>query len=76
MLFLVFPFRITAWIFLGLWIVQQWTYGTSSLASETGAGGGVAWWAHIGGFAFGLLAGFYFRTRGHLEGIELETEHA
>jgi membrane associated rhomboid family serine protease len=76
MLFLVFPFRITAWIFLGLWIVQQWTYGTSSIASETGVGGGVAWWAHIGGFAFGLLAGFYFRTRGHLEGIELETEHA
>ncbi|MBK8561836.1 MAG: rhomboid family intramembrane serine protease [Saprospiraceae bacterium] len=73
MLFLVFPFRITAWIFLGLWIVQQWTYGTSSIASETG-GGGVAWWAHIGGFAFGLLAGFYFRTSGHLEGIELEGE--
>jgi membrane associated rhomboid family serine protease len=74
MLFLIFPFRITAWIFLGIWIVQQWTYGTSSFASETG--GGVAWWAHIGGFAVGLVSGFLFRTTGHLEEVELENDVA
>lgn len=72
MLFLIFPFRITAWIFLGLWIVQQWSFGTSSHASETG--GGVAWWAHIGGFAMGLVAGFLFRTTGHLNEVELESD--
>ncbi|MBK9013415.1 MAG: rhomboid family intramembrane serine protease [Saprospiraceae bacterium] len=55
MLFLIFPFRISAWIFLGLWIVQQWSYGTSQ-ASETGSS--VAWWAHIGGFAMGFMTGF------------------
>ncbi len=72
LLFLVFPFRITAWIFLGIWIIQQWTYGASSLAS--GMGGGVAWWAHIGGFAIGLVFGFLFRITGHLETVELETD--
>lgn len=72
LLFIIFPFRITAWIFLGIWIIQQWTYGTSSQAS--GMGGGVAWWAHIGGFAMGLLVGFIFRVTGHLSLVELETE--
>jgi membrane associated rhomboid family serine protease len=74
MLFLVFTFRISAWIFLGLWIIQQWSYGTSALASETG--GGVAWWAHIGGFAMGLVIGFLFRTTGHMDDVELENETA
>lgn len=73
LLFVIIPFRVSAWLFLGLWIVQQWTYGTSAQASETG--GGVAWWAHIGGFAIGILAGFYFRTKGHLDYVKLEGEH-
>jgi len=30
-------------------------FGTSSESQ------GVAWWAHIGGFVYGLLMGFYFR---------------
>ena len=37
------------------------------LAAVLGAGimgGGVAYWAHIGGFAFGVVAGFYFRAKG------------
>jgi membrane associated rhomboid family serine protease len=71
-LFIVFTFRVSAWLFLGLWIIQQWTYGTSALANQSG--GGVAWWAHIGGFAIGLVSGFVFRTRGYLDTIELETE--
>lgn len=72
MLFLIFPFRITAWIFLGIWIVQQWSYGHAAQASETG--GGVAWWAHIGGFAIGIVLGFLFRITGHLDTVELETD--
>lgn len=73
LLFLVFPFRVTAWLFLGIWIWQQWTWGTSSLMDGSG-GGGVAWWAHIGGFAFGLAAGVFFRSIGHMEGVELDVE--
>ena len=73
LLILIFPFRVSAWIFLGIWIVQQWAYGTAALSSETG-GDGVAWWAHIGGFAFGLLAGFFFRAIGSMSGVQLEEE--
>jgi membrane associated rhomboid family serine protease len=58
LLFLVFPFRIPAFLFLGFWIIEQWS-SAYSLGSATG--GGVAWWAHIGGFVFGVLAGIYYR---------------
>lgn len=53
---------IPAMVFLGFWIIQQLVSGYYSMgvaAEETG----VAWWAHIGGFAFGLLCGWYFRKR-------------
>src|SRR5207244_9819208 len=38
---------IPAFLFLPLWFVMQFVYGLASLA---GGGGGVAWWAHVGGF--------------------------
>ena len=44
---------LPALVVLGLWFVVQIFSG--SLALGTGATGGVAWWAHIGGFAFGVL---------------------
>lgn len=40
-------------IFLGIWFVFQFIQGASSL-TQTVEGGGVAWWAHIGGFVAGL----------------------
>ena len=53
-------FKIPAFVFLGFWILQQIvsTYG----AAVTEDAGGVAWWAHIGGFVFGVVAGLYFRN--------------
>lgn len=42
---------------LGYWFIIQLVMGVSSLASQ---GGGIAWFAHVGGFAFGWL---YFRVR-------------
>ncbi len=61
MLWLFFPFKISAFLFLGFWIVQQLFSGTASLGVATQDTAGVAWWAHIGGFVFGVLAGFYFK---------------
>ena len=61
MLFFFFIFRIPAILFLGFWIAQQWLSGTAALSAETVQSEGVAWWAHIGGFVFGVIAGFYFR---------------
>lgn len=54
-------FRMPAIFFLGFWIAMQWMSGQASLEVNTAQSGGTAWWAHIGGFAFGVLAGFYFR---------------
>lgn len=56
--FLFFPVRIPAVFFLGLWFVQQALYGVASLNAPTNIGmenGGVAYWAHAGGFVFGAL---------------------
>ena len=61
MLWLFFPFRISAFLFLGVWIAQQLLSGTASLGVPTEDTAGVAWWAHIGGFAFGVACGFAFR---------------
>ena len=44
---------IPAYIYLGIWFIIQLFSGF--LSSNTTSAGGVAWWAHIGGFIFGLL---------------------
>ncbi|GJM36006.1 MAG: rhomboid family intramembrane serine protease [Saprospiraceae bacterium] len=54
-------FRISAFVFLGIWIWQQWMSGTASIANANVVTDGTAWWAHIGGFVFGVIAGFYYR---------------
>ncbi len=50
--------ELPAYFFLGLWFVMQFLYGTFSLHTvghvRTGAGG-VAWWAHVGGFLVGIM---------------------
>lgn len=73
MLFIFLIIRIPAWIFLGFWIYQQTSYGTQAL--QGGQSGGVAWWAHIGGFAFGVLSGFYYRTMYPKERSEVPVYH-
>jgi membrane associated rhomboid family serine protease len=46
--------QLPAIVFLGFWFISQLFSGLMSLPSE-GIMGGVAWWAHIGGFVFGML---------------------
>ncbi len=52
-------FRIPAIFFLGWWFVQQALYSVASLGAtaDVGATGGVAYWAHAGGFVFGAVLG-------------------
>lgn len=54
--------ELPAIVFLGFWFVSQLFSGLVSLPME-GAMGGVAWWAHIGGFVFGLLVCRIFTPR-------------
>jgi membrane associated rhomboid family serine protease len=57
----LFPiFRIPAIYFLGFWFVEQALNGLASLEVPTSVGmesGGVAYWAHAGGFVFGAILG-------------------
>jgi membrane associated rhomboid family serine protease len=54
-LVLVFPVRISAYVFLGIWFLYQFVEGNFGLFSAGANGGGVAFFAHIGGFLFGVL---------------------
>jgi len=65
--FFFFIFRVPAVLFLGIWIWQQWSAGTASIGVPVEQSAGVAWWAHIGGFIFGVVAGFYYRSSGYLK---------
>jgi membrane associated rhomboid family serine protease len=55
-------FQVPAWVYLGVWFLIQFFSGT--LASAAGVqAAGIAWWAHIGGFATGLLIFWAFLRR-------------
>jgi membrane associated rhomboid family serine protease len=49
--FIPYFVEIPAFIFLGLWFLLQFLSATAARADM----GGIAWWAHVGGFAFGIL---------------------
>jgi rhomboid family protein len=56
--------QVPAFFFLGFWFLQQFLSGTLSLAAPGVEAGGVAWWAHIGGFAAGFaLVALFQRPR-------------
>lgn len=48
--------EIPAVVFLLLWFLMQVLYGVVTVTAAGHAVGGVAWWAHVGGFVFGMLA--------------------
>ena len=55
-IFPVFLVQIPAWVFLGLWFLYQLIEANFGLFSASANGGGVAFFAHVGGFVFGLVA--------------------
>jgi len=56
--------EIPAVLFLLFWFASQLFSGFLSLGGASGSG--VAWWAHIGGFVFGLLGVLLFARRGRV----------
>jgi membrane associated rhomboid family serine protease len=53
----ILPLRIPAWAFLGFWFAFQLYDGNFALTHPDAAGGsGVAFFAHVGGFVFGVVA--------------------
>jgi membrane associated rhomboid family serine protease len=54
--FLVFVLWVPAWIILGYWFVLNFLSGTATALAVQGSNiGGVAFWAHVGGFASGAI---------------------
>jgi len=51
----IFPVRISAWFFLGFWFLYQLFEANFGLFGATANGGGVAFFAHVGGFVFGVI---------------------
>jgi membrane associated rhomboid family serine protease len=54
--------QIPAFVFIGLWFVLQLLSGAAALGPRASAAG-IAWWAHIGGFMFGIVTLPLFRRR-------------
>jgi membrane associated rhomboid family serine protease len=55
--------EIPAFFFLFIWFAEQAVFAATDLTNPTGGGGGVAYFAHVGGFLFGLLTIKLFATR-------------
>src|SRR5512135_1391340 len=65
-LLLVFIVRIPAWVYLGMWFLYQLVNARYAIVTP-GTGGGVAFSAHVGGFAFGLIVTALLTGAGRVE---------
>lgn len=59
-----FTTKLPAWIFLGYWFLLQLFAGIGSFVDFDINRGGVAWFAHLGGFVFGWIATAFIYSRG------------
>jgi membrane associated rhomboid family serine protease len=59
--------RISAWFFLGFWFLYQLFEANFGLFESSANGGGVAFFAHVGGFLFGVIVARSLVGRGHLQ---------
>ena len=61
--FFFIPIWLPAWIVLGYWIVTQFLGGAATSMASAQPGGGIAFWAHVGGFAAGVAMVKLFPAR-------------
>jgi membrane associated rhomboid family serine protease len=59
--FFIFLIPVPAILILGYWFVLQFVAGINGLGMATA--GGVAWWAHIGGFLMGVIIAWVTKKR-------------
>jgi membrane associated rhomboid family serine protease len=62
----VFILKIPAWFFLGLWFLIQLFEANFGLFSASANGGGTAFFAHVGGFIFGVVAARFLLGSGRI----------
>jgi len=51
----IFFFQLPAWLVLGYWFLMQFLSGAATSIVETSQNGGIAFWAHVGGFVAGVV---------------------
>ena len=66
-LIVIFPVRISAYFFLGFWFLYQLFEANFGLFAATANGGGVAFFAHVGGFLFGIVVAFALLNAGPVQ---------
>ena len=60
----IFFFHVPAWLMLGYWFVGNFLSGTATAIAETSqTAGGIAFWAHVGGFVAGVVMVNLFHER-------------
>ena len=65
-IFPIFLVHIPASVFLGLWFLYQLIEANFGLFSASANGGGTAFFAHVGGFLFGLLVTWLLASAGQV----------
>ena len=61
------PIRIPAFVFLGFWFIYQLVEANFGLYAATANGGGVAFFAHVGGFIFGVVVAMTLLNVGRVQ---------
>jgi membrane associated rhomboid family serine protease len=57
---------LSAWFFLGAWFLYQFIEANFGLFGAAANGGGVAFFAHVGGFIFGVVVTLALRSAGQV----------
>jgi membrane associated rhomboid family serine protease len=63
----IFPVQLSAWFYLGFWFLYQLFEANFGLFGSSANGGGVAFFAHVGGFVFGVGVTYALVNRGRLD---------
>lgn len=75
--FILWPIYLPAVLLIGIWFLLQVFSGITSIGPATGGDGGVAFWAHVGGFIAGLVLVFVFRQpRRHMARVHPRHRYA
>jgi membrane associated rhomboid family serine protease len=69
----IFPVTLSAYFFLGFWFLYQLLEANFGLFGSSANGGGVAFFAHVGGFIFGVLVTLLLRSLGRVSPQELSS---
>ena len=65
-LVVVFPVQLSAWFFLGAWFLYQLIEANFGIFGANSNGGGVAFFAHVGGFVFGVIVARLLANAGRI----------